>query len=310
MLRATLPSLLLSIWLLAPLSGAAEPLVKPTDRVLFMGDSITHAGHYISLIEVQLRETHPGTAPDLINLGLPSETCSGLSEPDHPWPRPDVHERLDRALAKSRPDVVFACYGMNDGIYYPLAEARFAAYRRGIDRLITKVKATGAKLILMTPPAFDPLPLQQKGKLLPAGAEKYAYFAIYEDYDSVLKEYAGWVMRQRDRVDLVIDLHTPVLQYVAQRRRSDPNFTMSPDGVHVNNEGHRVLATAILAALEYEVTAANEPLLALVEKRQRIRHDAWLSHVGHERPGVKPGLPLQEAEAAAAELDRQIAELK
>jgi len=274
-----------------------------------LGDSITHAGHYITQIEVAFRIARPDTVPDLINLGLPSETCSGLSEPDHPWPRPDVHERLDRALAKTKPDVVFACYGMNDGIYYPLAAERFAAYRRGVDRLIKKVKATGAKLVLMTPPAFDPLPLKQKGKLLPAGAEKYAYFAIYEDYDSVLKHYAQWVMQQHDRVDLVIDLHTPVLKYVAQRRETDPTFTMSPDGVHVNHEGHRVLADAILTALGYEPTEASKELLMLVGARQKILHDSWLSHVGHKRPAVKAGLPLEQAVAEAKELDRKIAEL-
>lgn len=302
-------ALLLSLCSLACSVEAAEPLIKPGDRVLFLGDSITHAGHYVSLIEAALREAQPGTIPDLINLGLPSETCSGLSEPDHPWPRPNVHERLDRALAKVKPNVVFVCYGMNDGIYYPLAEERFAAYRRGVDRLIEKVQATGAKLVLMTPPAFDPLPLKQKGSLLPAGADKYAYFAIYEDYDSVLKQYAQWIMQQRKRVDLVIDLHTPVLDYVAKRRQTDPNFTMSPDGVHVNEEGHRVLAVAILAALGYESTVSNKSLLDLVEARQKIRHDAWLAHVGHKRPGVKAGLPLEQAEAKAAELDRQIAEL-
>lgn len=301
---------LLSCLLAGGFAGGAEPLVKPTDRVLFLGDSITHAGHYVSLVEAAFRQAHPGTVPDLINLGLPSETCSGLSEPDHPWPRPDVHERLDRAMAKVKPDVVFACYGMNDGIYYPLSEDRFAAYRRGVDRLIEKVKATGAKLILMTPPAFDPLPLKRKGSLRPAGAEKYAYFAIYEDYDSVLKQYAKWVMDQRQRVDLAIDLHTPVLEYVARRRQTDPNFTMSPDGVHVNDEGHRVLAAAILKALGYESTAPNKLLLDLVEARQKLRHDAWLAHVGHKRPGVKAGLPVEQAEAKAAELDRQIAELK
>ena len=37
---------------------------------------------------------------EVFSLGLPSETCIGLSEPDHPWPRPNVHERLGRALER------------------------------------------------------------------------------------------------------------------------------------------------------------------------------------------------------------------
>ena len=136
-------------------------------RVVFLGDSITHAGHYISIIEATIRLSGVNPLPELINLGLPSETCSGLSEPDHPFPRPNVHERLDRALTSLQPDVVVACYGMNDGIYYPFSDERFKAYQSGINRLAEKVHATGAKLVLMTSPAFDPLPLRRERKLRP-----------------------------------------------------------------------------------------------------------------------------------------------
>ncbi len=72
-------------------------------KILFLGDSITHAGHYIALIEAQLSLASDDPPPVLINLGLPSETCSGLSEPDHPFPRPNVHERIDRGWPKSSP---------------------------------------------------------------------------------------------------------------------------------------------------------------------------------------------------------------
>jgi lysophospholipase L1-like esterase len=292
----------------APLANSAETneLLNPAKRILFLGDSITHAGHYITLLETHVRAATPAATPVMINLGLPSETCSGLSEPDHPFPRPDVHERLDRALAKVKPDIVFACYGMNDGIYYPFSEERFAAYQDGVGRLIKKVKATGAKLVLMTPPAFDPLPLKQKGKLLPEGADKYAWFSIYEGYDDVLRRYSQWIMQQGDRVDLVIDLHTPVNAYVAEKRKADADFTMSPDGVHVNNEGHQVLAEAIASALRIEELKADLAVLQLVSQRQKLLHDAWLSHVGHKRPGVKAGLPVGEAGAKAAEIDKRI----
>ena len=83
--------------------------------------------------------------PELINLGLPSETCSGLSEPDHPFPRPNVHERLDRVLQQTQPDVVVVCYGMNDGIYYPFSDDRLAAYQAGIRRIIEKAKSAGCE---------------------------------------------------------------------------------------------------------------------------------------------------------------------
>jgi len=278
-------------------------------RILFLGDSITHAGHYITLIETQLRMTGQAV-PEMINLGLPSETACGLSEPDHPFPRPDVHERLERALDKVNPDVVVACYGMNDGIYYPFSKERFVTYQQGIKRLIDKVHKSGAKLILMTPPAFDPLPLRKQGKLRGPNAEKYAWFAIYENYDQeVLRRYAEWIVEQHDRVEMVIDLHTPVVNYVVAKRKKKPDFTMSPDGVHVNNEGHSVLAAAIMKAWQIEQKLPNSELLEVVAKRQQLLHQAWVSHVGHKRPGVKAGLPIEEARKSAAKMEKQIKHL-
>lgn len=276
-------------------------------RVLFLGDSITHAGDYITLIEAVLRRAGSADVPELINLGLPSETCSGLSEPDHPFPRPNVHERLERALKLAQPDLVVACYGMNDGIYYPFDEQRFAAFQAGIRQLAKKVRDANAKLILLTPPPFDPEPMRAKGSLLPAGEEKYAWFSVYENYDDVLAKYTQWLKSQETLADQVIDLRAPLQNYVALRRLTRPAFALSQDGVHLNHEGHRVVATAILRAWGFrEMRRPDERRFALVTKRSQLLHAAWLSHVGHQRPGMKPGLPLEEAQAAAAKIDRDI----
>ena len=306
------------------LIAASSPFVVSADtslpplkgQVLFLGDSITHDGRYITFIEAYLRE-NAGTGeplPALINLGLPSETLSGQSEPDHPFPRPDVHERLDRALEKVQPDLVVACYGMNDGIYHPFSEARFAAYQDGVKRMIEKVKAAGAELVLMSPPPFDPQPLREAGKLLPESDDaNYSWKTIYEDYDDkVIARYAKWIMDQagRDGVAGVIDLHTPVNDYVATQRAKDPTFAMSKDGVHVDETGHRIFARVMLDAWDllelnddFEVDSATYKLVA---KRQKLMHDAWLSHVGHKRPGTKAGLPLDEAQALAVVIDQQL----
>ncbi|MFK8113048.1 MAG: SGNH/GDSL hydrolase family protein [Rubripirellula sp.] len=309
--------LILNLLLLAafvpalPLQAAEPAFPVHAKRVLFLGDSITHAGHYITLIETHLRLTMDGSTPELINLGLSSETCSGLSEPEHPFPRPNVHERIDRALAKLKPDVVVACYGMNDGIYYPLSEERFAEYRKGIQKIIQKVHASGAKLVLMTPPSFDALPLKKQGKLLPDGEDVYSWKAIYEDYDGVMRSYADWVLTQADKVEMVIDLHTAVTNYVTAKRKGNPDFSMSNDGVHVNHEGHEVLADAILAAWGFPEARESSPaLIELVSKQQALMHNAWLSEVGHKRPGIKAGLPIAEAKAKSKEMETQIQALK
>jgi hypothetical protein len=50
-------------------------------------------------------------------------------------------------------------------------------------------------------------------------------------------------------------------------------------------------------------------LLKLIRKRGRLLTDAYLSDIGHQRPGMAKGLPVDEAEKQAAELDKQIRQL-
>jgi hypothetical protein len=105
---ATLFAMLLAS--VAPAGGRPEAARFPPDarRILFLGDSITYAGGYVEYLDAFVTTRFPDQEHEFINLGLPSEGVTGLSEPDHPFPRPNVHERLDRALAKIRPDFVVA----------------------------------------------------------------------------------------------------------------------------------------------------------------------------------------------------------
>ena len=85
--------------------NAVQELLKP-QRVVFLGDSITYSGQYIAYLETYLTTRFPERRFEFIDLGLPSETCSGLSEPGHAggqFPRPDVHERMGRVLDKLSP---------------------------------------------------------------------------------------------------------------------------------------------------------------------------------------------------------------
>lgn len=290
-----------------PTPSEPDAQVPTRPRFLFLGDSNTYAGHYITWLDVQLRLIKANPMPELINLGLPSETCSGLSEPDHPFPRPNVHERLDRALAKIKPQAVIIAYGMNDGIYHPFQQDRFAAYQRGLRELIEKVRETDAKVILLTPPVFDALPMREAGKLRPADAEQFAWFAIYEDYDQVMQRYAKWILASDLDADLIVDIYTPTRRFLESQREADPAFRTSDDGVHFDRRGHEVVGRAILQAAKMTpVDDVPEELWQIVQDRQQLLRDAWLSHVGHQRPGMANGMPLNEALRKADDLEQKI----
>jgi lysophospholipase L1-like esterase len=288
-------------------------------RVVFLGDSITYSGEYVESIETYVRTRFPESRAQFINLGLPSETVSGLSEPGHAsgaFPRPDLHERLQRVLESAKPDLIVACYGMNDGIYHPLSEDRFQKFQDGIRRLRERAAAAGAKVVHVTPPTFDPVPL--KGRTLPAGRSEYR--SPFEGYNEVLDRYADWLLAQRAQGWEVVDAHGPMNRFLAERRRSDPNFLLARDGVHANAQGQWLIAREILGYLgaSVEIGSSDSPdalvnscphaaeVLKLVQQRQRLLKDAWLTHVGHVRPGMNKGKPLPEAEHDAEELDSKI----
>lgn len=286
--------------------------VPEAKRILFLGDSITYAGTYIEFIEAALIARLPDRKIEILNIGLPSETVSGLSEEGHAngkFPRPDLHERLDRVLAQSKPDLILACYGMNDGIYFPLAEERFARFREGMIKLHQKAEAIGAKIVHLTPPVFDPVPIKQK--VLPAGRNTYP--GPYEGYNEVLDAYADWLIKQRGEQGWnVIDLHGPMKAAMAEKRKADPQFTYARDGIHPNADGHLIMANAVLEAWGQKPLPSADggdpktaAVLKVVQQKQRLLKDAWLTATKHLRPGMKAGLPLAEATAKATALDEE-----
>lgn len=295
---------------LACIGSAAfsQDLVQANDRVIFLGDSNTYAGKYIADVDAYFMKSD--IKVEFINVGLPSETCCGLSEPDHPFPRPTVQERTDRVLTKLKPNVVFICYGMNDGIYHPFDEARFEQYKKGIHELISKVKKSGAKTVLMTPPPFDPLPMKKQNKLVRKESKKFAWFSIYEDYDQVMKKYADWIMTLDADVDALIDIRTPIVEFQNGKRKSNPDFAMSGDGVHFNGQCHRLIATAVIKKIKSDTgdISFDDKFVTAATKKMAILRDAWLTESKHKRPGVRAGLPLDQANAAVAKLVKDLRE--
>jgi lysophospholipase L1-like esterase len=311
------------IVVVAPAIAADRSPLEGVRRVVFLGDSITYSGQYVEFIEAILRVDDPALRCECLDLGLPSETVSGLSEPGHAggkFPRPDLHERLDRVLSQARPDLVVACYGMNDGIYHPFSEERFVKYQDGLRFLRERASAAGAKVLHVTPPVFDPLPI--RAKTLPAGLDEYRQ--PYEGYDEVLGRYSDWLLARRADGWDVVDVHGPMKRHLDRERRRDPGYRLADDGVHANATGHWLIAREILLhwgiparevadAKGAEQVLSARPhgldVLRLVQQRQRSLKDAWLSATGHRRPGMRQGLPREEAERKAGELDAEIRKL-
>jgi lysophospholipase L1-like esterase len=374
--------LLLLLGLLGFVSPAAadEFRLKP-GKVLFLGDSNTYAGQFIAYVDAYLAGRFPDQRFELINLGLPSETVTGLTEEGHPFPRPDVHERAERALEKIKPNYVIVCYGMNDGIYHPFSPDRFTKYKECTLALLAKIRKAGAQPILMTPCPFDPVPLQ--GRTQPKGATKFDYTKPYEGYDEVLTKYSEWLISLRSKDLPVADPHSVIAEFLAELRKTDPKYVISRDGIHPNSTGHALVALTLLKELnaptafaivegkamktlanipmpalkdwhpalakrygemnqiaftrglapgakivvegvalgrvskdaaglvpnsESRVAGKADAILKLTSERESLVRHAWLTEVGHKRPGIAAGQPLENLRPRLAALQMRIEE--
>ena len=276
-----------------------------TKRIVFLGNSITYQGKFVSYMDAYLTLRNPEKKLEIINVGLPSETVSGLSESNHAdgkFPRPDLRERLNRVLDNLNPDMVIANFGMNDGIYLPFDEDRFDKFKAGMEWMHKTMENSGAALIHVTPPIYD----EKKGAA----------------YANVLDIYSDWLVSCRYTQNWeVIDLHWPMKKYQEDLRLLDPDFAFAKDGIHPNDLGHFIMAREILLGLGEQVKEAKtiEELLSpftngilvlkLVEQRQEILKLAWLSQTGHKRPGIPQGLSIEEAQEKVAGINREIQSL-
>ncbi len=231
---------------------SAQPLpFKDGDRVLFLGDSITQDGRYAALVEAYFWSAHADRNIEFINVGLSSETVSGITEPVHPNPRPNIHHRVDRAIELGRPDWVLICYGMNDGIYHPSEMRITDAYRKGLTELLDRVAQVNAKAILLTPPTFDyDAPAIQNRQKSVKDDEPYGYKKPFAKYNEALGELAKIVLELKSHpaVERVINLHQPTTDYVVAAKAAKPDYEYG-DGVHPPQDGHLIMARSILSGL-------------------------------------------------------------
>jgi len=145
----------------------------------------------------------------------------------------------------------------------------------------------------------------------------------------VLDKYADWLLSQRKTAKWeVADIHYPMKKYLAAHRKVDAafgvdGFALANDGIHPGEAGHWLMAKQVLiylgekyAAKYADVKTAMEnhknggEILKLVTERQNFMKDAWLAATGHTRPGMKTGMPLNEAISKATEIGNKIAALK
>lgn len=283
-------------------------------RIVFLGDSITQQGDYVVDFDSWL--VSRGINIEVLNLGLASETASDLTVEEnaghkkaHGFGRPLLSERMDRVIEATKPDVIIACFGMNDGGDLPADETGTKRYAAAMTKLHDAALKAGVKrVVLCTPPPHD-----AKGDV------------THRTHDENLTRYSEWLLSKKSDGWDVVDIHGPMRRAIDAGRGKDPSFALANDGVHPGREGHWLMASAIvtqfiganldgIAAVEQLFQANGKEIRDLVRLRMTKLFSAWMRQIGHTRPGVpggpgtKSGLSVEAANLEVAQFTKQILE--
>lgn len=207
------------------------------------GDSITASTDgYVKILQQQMDQSRSDLALKFLNYGKSSETITGLTEKEHPGPRPYLFDRLDNELDKTPIDVALFCYGINCGIYGSPSEELFNTYSKSVQLFLDKMKGHDIGVVLLTPP---PLALDAVAAMPTNAIDDYGYQNPYPEYDKeVLQEFKQIILDINHASLLAkIDIHSPLYENRKECYDNDP--------IHPNEKGHRLIASTIIEKIAF-----------------------------------------------------------
>ncbi|HIF40713.1 MAG TPA: hypothetical protein EYQ74_06410 [Planctomycetes bacterium] len=256
----------------------SDPLeLKSKDRIVFLGDSITHGGHYVASFQNALWCLMPEKNLSFFNAGVSGDVAA------------HALERLDAEVIAQMPDVVTILLGMNDAGYRAFDEELLAKYRRDMTAIVKRLRAeTEAKLVLLSPTYFDESQVAE-GRFTPPG------------YNDTLIRY-GEVCRQlaEEYEGHFVDLNAPLLQATERLRAQDENATLVPDAIHPAEAGGMVMAHAMLTGL------LDPPLKRTPKRALKLQASGKSASSGQGEFKLRALSPAWDAESCstiAADLD-------
>lgn len=205
------------------------------DYVAIVGDSITEQKQYSAFIEAYLVACQPVKGITATQFGWSGETSWGFLG------------RMDNDFVPFGVKVATTCYGMNDGGYSPMDDAKAKRYRDAQTAIVKKMKAAGVRFIVVgSPGGVDTDTFRRDAKNPTQAAEASA---MYNKTLGGLRDIAKEVASAEGVA--FADVLSPMLDVMAKgKAKYGPAYHVGGgDGVHPDANGHLVMAYAFLKGL-------------------------------------------------------------
>lgn len=207
-----------------PAGVTAQVRLKPGDRIVTLGDSITQNGGYQAFMHKVLDRYYPELKAEIINAGISGNKST------------DMAARLQRDVIDRNPSIVTISCGVNDVwhsyLMKPPKGVDLETYTRLMTQMVRQLRtSTKAEILLLTPTViYEDLRAAQNLKL--------------EPYVESVRQIA------RQEKAVLVDLNELFnLTLRSTQIGGSPEFHPTSDGVHMKLAGNFLIGAAILRAL-------------------------------------------------------------
>lgn len=222
--------LLLFVFVASTSVPAAPPTfeLKSGDRIIFLGNTMIERAQKFGSWESLFLRSFPKAKLSFRNLGWSADTVwsdsRGIFDP------PAVgYQRMLKQVKDLKPNVILLGYGGNEAF---AGEQGLPAFQKQLNQLITDLKPTGAKLILVSPHRYE-----NAGHPLPDPAAHNRDLQLYAD---LLQETAAAGNHY------YVDLYSELIPEPAGK----PGLKLTTNGIHLTKAGYQKAAELIAADLD------------------------------------------------------------
>lgn len=204
--------------LLGSTAQGAEIAVKSGEKIAFMGDSITQAGArpngYLRLVISGLEAA--GVKTEAIPAGISGHKSNQMLK------------RLDKDVLSKKPDWMTLSCGVND-VWHGVRGVNLEDYKVNITKIVEQCEAAKVKVMILTSTMIREDAGNKENQKL-------------DTYNAFLKELA------KEKKLLLADLNADMKAAVAAAEDKKKGKLLTSDGVHMNPDGNKMMATGVLKA--------------------------------------------------------------
>lgn len=275
-------SLALAFAGLIPATAAAEPAIRPGDRIAILGNTFADQLRVHGYFETLLLQLPMEPRVSVRNLGWGGDMLSARD-------RPTNFPAEETALIAHQTDVILACFGMGESF---AGADGLPTFRTALESFVTSHRGrkyngkSEVRLILVSPIAYEDL-----GALTP---ERPRRNRDLSDYTAAMEQVA--VRQELGFVNLFV----PTLQLMADSKA--PKLTTN--GIHLNAYGY----WAVSRLLADEVTRGHRSWFLRIDARasQAVGEGVTITHIEPAAGGVRFTVKEQRPPTPAPPIKGQV----